>query len=361
MGNRMIPVASPSIGEKELEYVTDCVKSGWISSQGPYVKKFEEAWAKYCGCKYGVACNSGGTALDLALATLGVGLNDEVVVPTLTMVACANSVHHFGAHSVFVDSEAETWNINPAEIEGVITSRTRVIMPTHLYGHPCDMNPIMELAERYDLKVVEDCAEAHGAEYKGRKVGSIGDVSCFSFYANKIVTTGDGGMVVTNDEEVAEESRLLRDHYFTAGTHFWHKHVGFSYRMSSLQAAVGLAQVERIDELVNVRRENAAYYNSLLEDVDGVKLPPNEEWANPVYWMYSILLDERDYVKAKLWEDEIETRTFFIPLHFQPPFKQLRSFPVAEDLANRGINLPSGATLTKQEIERVVEVIKANV
>ena len=358
----MIPVACPNISEKELQYVTDCVKSGWISSQGPYVKKLEETWSEYCGCKFGVACNSGGTALDLALVALGIGPGDEVIIPTLTMVACANSVYHLGAKPIFVDSEIETWNLDPVKVEAAITPRTRVIMLTHLYGHPCDMDSIMNLAELYDLKVIEDCAEAHGAKYKGQIVGSMGDVACFSFYANKIITTGDGGIVVTNNKEVAGEAQKLRDHYFTKGTHFWHKHPGYSYRMSGLQAAVGLAQIERIDELINIRRENATYYNSLLQDVKGITLPPSKEWAEPVFWMYSILLNNRDYVKAKLWEEKIETRTLFIPLHLQPPYQQPNQhFPIAMNLAKSGINLPSGAVLKRKEIEKVVQVVKKNV
>jgi perosamine synthetase len=249
----MIPVCIPLLGEKELENVIDCIKTNWISSKGKYVEEFEDKFAKYCGCKYGVTTTSGTTALHLALASIGVGKGDEVIIPASTMIATAFAVVYCDATPVLVDAEPETWNIDVAKIEEKITDRTKAIMPVHIYGHPCDMDPIMKLAKEHDLYVAEDAAEAHGAEYKGKKAGGIGDIGCFSFYANKIITTGEGGMVVTNDEEIAERAKSLRNLSFPKEKRIYlHSEVGYNYRMTNIQAAIGLAQFERIDELATL-------------------------------------------------------------------------------------------------------------
>jgi len=363
-----IPVCAPKIGEKEIEYVVKCIRSNWVSSSGEDVAEFEERFAEYCGCKFGVATNSGTTALHLALATLGVDNGDEVVIPTFTMIATANAVTYTGAKPILVDAECETWNIDVSKIKEKITRRTKALMPIHTYGHPADMDPILELAERYGLYVVEDAAEAHGAEYRGRRAGSIGDLGCFSFYANKIITTGEGGMIITNNEELAERARWLRAHAFGRhGRHFYHEALGFGYRMSALQAAFGLAQLERLDEFVSVRRKNAKLYNSLLSELDErVTLPPEAPWAKNVYWMYSVLIQDnfgisRDEVMKKLDKEGVETRTFFYPIHVQPIyFEQYKGehFPVADELSRKGMNLPSGNNLEAEEIAYVCDCIK---
>jgi perosamine synthetase len=332
------------------------------------VEKFEQKFAEYCGCKYGIATNSGTTALHLALATLDIKAGDEVIIPTFTMIATANAITYTGAKPVLVDSEFSTWNIDTSKIKEKITKRTKAIIPVHTYGHPVDMDPIVELAEKHDLYVVEDAAEAHGAEYKGKRTGSIGDMGCFSFYANKIITTGEGGMIVTNNEELAERARWLRAHAFGRhGKHFYHEALGFGYRMSGLQAALGLAQLKRIDEFIATRRNNAKLYNSLLSELGGkITLPPEAPWAKNVYWMYSILIQDefgmtRDELVRRLELEGIETRPFFYPIHTQPIYaEQYRweSFPVADELSRKGINLPSGNNLTADEVKYVCECIK---
>lgn len=361
-----IPVCEPKIGEKELEYVTDCVKSTWISSKGKYIEKFEEEFSKYCNAKYGITTSSGTTALHLALATLEIRRGDEVVIPTFAMIAVANAVTYTGAKPVLIDSELYTWNMDVDKIEERITKKTKAILVMHTYGHPVDIEPVIRLAKDYELYVVEDAAEAHGAEYRGKKVGSLGDIGCFSFYANKIITTGEGGMLVTNNEELAERARILRDQAFEKGKRFWHRYVGYNYRMTNLQAAIGVAQMEKIEEFVNARRRNAYLYNSLLKDIKGLTLPPEAEWAKNVYWMYSILVErsqkiDRDALMETLLEDYgIDTRSFFYSIHAQPTYLQQykgEKYPVAEELSQKGVNLPSASTLKRKEIEYVANSI----
>lgn len=365
LGSKIIPVCEPRLGGNETKYVMNCLETNWISSAGKYVKMFEEEFSRRCGAKYGVACCNGTIALHLALATLGIGPGDEVIIPTFTMIATANAVTYTGAKPVLVDSEPRTWNMDVDKIEEKITERTKAIIPVHTYGHPVDMDKVLEISEKYNLYVVEDAAEAHGAEYKGRKIGSIGHASCFSFYANKIITTGEGGMITTNDEKIAKLARNLRDHAFSEERHFWHKYLGFNYRMTNLQAAIGVAQTERFDEFVGIRRDNAYYYNSLLKEVRGITLPPEAPWAKSVFWMYSILIEDdfgmsRDELREHLAEHGIETRTFFIPMHLQPIYYEMfkgERYPVAEELCRRGIYLPSASTLTKEEIRFIVGTI----
>lgn len=362
-----IPVCEPSLGPKELEYVADCVKTNWISSKGKYVTEFEERFSAFCGAKYGVSTSSGTTAIHLALATLGVGRGDEVILPTLTHCCCANMVGLTGARPILVDSERVTWNIDVDKIVEKLTGRTKVIMPVHLYGHPADMDPILDLAEDRDLCVVVDSAEAHGAEYKGQRVGGMGDLECFSFYANKIITTGEGGMIVTSNQELAEKAVMLRDQAYEKERRFLHRMIGFNYRMTNLQAAIGVAQMEKIDRFIGARRRNAHLYNSLLEQVEGIKLPPETEWAKNVYWMYSILVEDsfglsRDELASYLKERGVETRPFFYPIHLQPIYAenyQWGSCPVAEELSQQGMNLPSAATLGTKEIEYVTGCLSA--
>ena len=364
MKQDFIPIAEPLFTGNELKYVTDCIRSGWISSIGAYVPRFEEEFARFCGQRYGVATSSGTTALHLALATLGIGPGDEVIVPALTFVATANCVVYTGARPVFVDSERQTWNMNPDSVVSKITDKTKAIIPVHLYGHPVDMDPILELSRKHSIYVIEDAAEAHGAEYKGKKVGSLGDISCFSFYGNKIITTGEGGMLITNDGEIAEKARMLRDHCMSKEKRYWHSSIGYNYRMTNLQAAVGMAQMERIEEFIAIKRRNAQLYNALLAKVPGITLPPEQLWAKNIYWMYSILVEENfglshDELMFRFKENGIDSRPFFYPIHTMPPYKSGESYPITEELSRKGINLPSAVTLSIEQIEKICLIIRA--
>jgi len=360
----MIPVAEPYIGKGETDNVIKAMKSGWISSKGDFILEFEEKFAKYCGVRYGVATSNGTVALHLALKALDIKSGDEVIVPTLSFIATANAVTYCNTKPIFVDSHPDYWCINPEKIEEKITKNTKAIIPVHLYGHPCDMGAIMDIAEDNNLYVIEDAAEAHGAEYRGRKTGSFGNISCFSFYGNKIITTGEGGMCLTNDEELADKMRILRGHGMNPNKKYWHDVIGFNYRMTNVQAAIGVAQLEKISEMVETKRENAMLYNSLLKEIDGIGLPPEAKWVKNVYWMYSILVNDkfgmsRDELIVKLGEAGIDTRSFFYPIHIQPPYKDhTGKFPVAEELSRKGVNLPSSVTLKRGNIEYIASKIK---
>ena len=362
----VIPVCQPSLKGNEKKYVDECLNGNWISSAGRFITAFEHAFASACQTQYGVACTSGTSALHLALATMDLGPGDEVIIPTFTMIATMNAVAYMGATPVLADSEPATWNIDLNQVEDLITKKTRLVIPVHTYGHPVDMNPLMALADKRGFSVLEDAAEAHGATYEGRKVGSLGHAAAFSFYANKIISTGEGGMITTDNKDFAKMCRTLRDHAFCPERHFWHKVRGFNYRMTNLQAAIGLAQVEQLDHLVMQRRRNAALYNELLMEVAGIVLPPEASNVESVFWMYSILVrDEfgmtRDQLRWFLAEKGIETRTFFIPMHFQPIYYATykgQRFPVAEDLCRRGLYLPSSSSLSEEEIRYVAEAVK---
>ena len=358
----MIPVAEPSMGEKELEYVTDCIRSGWVSALGEYVRRFEREFAAYCGVRYGVATHNGTVALHLALAALGIGPGDEVILPSLTFVATANAVAYTGAKPVFADSEPYTWNIDPESAARVITPHTRAIIAVHLYGHPTDMDPLRALADQNDLTIIEDAAEAHGARYKGRRVGSLSDVAIFSFFGNKIITTGEGGMVLTDDAALAERCLFLENQARDKENPYWHSEIGFNYRMTNVQAALGVAQLERIEELIAIRGRNAAHYERRLSEVPGLSLPPCAEWANNVYWMYSVLVEEsygldRDTLMTRLRQQRIDTRPVFYPIHTLPMYNSGQRLPVAEEIGRKGINLPSGATLTPEQVDIVCDAL----
>lgn len=364
---RIIPVCEPTLGGNELKYVQQAIEANWISSAGSFIRDFEARFAAACGTKYGIACANGTVAMHLAMATLGLEPGDEVIIPTFTMIATANAVTYCGAKPVLVDMEPNYWQMAIDQVAAKITPRTRAIVPVHIYGHPTDMDPLMELAEKHGLLVIEDSAEAHGAEYKGRRCGSLGDAAGFSFYGNKIITTGEGGMVVTNNREIAKLAWNLRDHAFSHERHFWHKFVGFNYRMTNLQAAVGLAQVEQMDQFIANRRRNAAEYTCRLSTIPGITTPPQAAWAKNVYWMYGILVDEaayglnRDQLRQVLAEHGVETRTFFIPMHCQPIYWQAykgQRYPVAEALCQKGFYLPSASSLTLAEIEYITDVIR---
>lgn len=362
----MIPIAEPSLGEEELKNVIEAVKSGWISSKGKFIEEFEEKLANICGRKYGVATSNGTVALHLALKALGIGKDDEVIVPDLTFVAVANTVTYCNAKPVFVDSHPEYWCIDPEKIEEKITLKTKAIIPVHLYGHPCDMDPIMKIAEEHNLYVIEDTAEAHGAEYKSKKVGSFGDISCFSFYGNKIITTGEGGMCLTNNEELAEKMRILRDHGMDPNKRYWYDVIGFNYRMTNLQAAVGVAQLKKWDRFVEKKREIAKFYSEGLKELEEeglITLHPEMPWAKCVYWMYCILVEDkfgtsRDDLMKKLEVKGIETRPFFYPMHVMPPYKNNDIFPVAEAIARKGVNLPSSVGLKEEVNKRIINEIR---
>jgi perosamine synthetase len=361
----IIPVCEPTLSGNELKYVTEAVETNWISSAGSYIPRFEECFAEKMGARYGVACANGTVALHLALATLGLEPGDEVIIPTFTMIATANAVTYLDAKPVLVDSEPCTWNMDMNQVEAAITPRTRAVIPVHTYGHPVDMDALMHIADRHGLFVLEDAAEAHGARYQDRAVGSLGHAAAFSFYGNKIITTGEGGMVTTNREDVARLAWNLRDHAFSTERHFWHKFLGYNYRMTNLQAAIGLAQTEQLEKFVAARRANAAYYTQLLRAIPGITTPPEAPWASNVFWMYGIMVEKefgisRDELRRRLAQRGIETRTFFIPMHCQPIyFDQYRGqrFPVAEDLCRRGLYLPSASALTRDDIEAVVEAV----
>jgi len=364
-GVEIIPVCQPTLEGNEKKYVNQCMETNWISSRGRFVDEFEEKFANYCGVRFGITTNSGTTALHLALATMGIKEGDEVIIPSFTMISTANAIAYLDAEPVVVDVEPETWNIDPDRIEEKITERTRAIIPIHTYGHPADMDRLREIAEKHNLAIVEDAAEAHGAEYKGKRVGSFGEMASFSFYANKIITTGEGGMIVTDNRERAELLQTMRNYGFTQERHFWHKVMGFSYRMTNLQAAIGLGQFERIDQLLEARRSNARLYNELLRDVPGISTPPESEDVKSVYWMYGILVEDefgitKDQLRQKLADHGIETRSFFIPIHLQPIYSYLMSdeYPVSEELGKKGFYLPSASSLKAHQIEFICDVIR---
>jgi perosamine synthetase len=360
----VIPVAEPSLGKKELEYVVDAVRSGWISSKGRYINEFEQKFAKYCGVKYAVSTSNGTVALHLALLSMGIGKNDEVIVPTLTFIATANAVAYTGAKPVFVDSLPGYWCIDPEKIEKAITPRTRAIIPVHLYGHPANMDPIIKIARKRDLQVIEDAAEAHGAQYKGKKVGAMGDLGVFSFYGNKIITTGEGGMIVTNNKKLASRAGMLKNQGMDPRRKYWHSVIGYNYRMTNIQAALGVAQLSKIDSLLEKRRKIAKLYDKFLSRIDGITPLSEQIWAKNVYWMYSVLIDKnkfkpgRDGLAAKLRVKGIETRPFFHSIHTLPPYKTGSCFPVAQILSREGINLPSSPNLSFKDVAHICNQIE---
>ena len=363
----MIPVFEPYLGEEEAQYVLAAIQRGEISgSFGTAITDFEERFAGYVGAKHGVACNSGTSALHLAAAAARLGPGDEVLVSACTNIATALACVHQGALVVPVDSEPDTWNLDLDLLEGLVTERTRAIMPVHIYGHPVDMDALNEFAERHDLLVIEDCAESHGGTVRGRMTGALGDMGCFSFYANKIITTGEGGMVTTNDDDLAERLRLLRNLAFTK-PRFRHEEAGFNFRMAGYQAAMGLAQLERIEWVVEQKRRVAHTYNDLLADVDWIQTPVEKEWARNVYWMYSVVLTpdapvSRETLMDRLRADDVDSRTFFCPMNMQPVLQRQEGHrhvdcPVAEGLWERGLYLPSSLDLDEETIATVVERI----
>lgn len=351
-----VPVMEPSLGGNELKYVTDCITSNWISSQGAYVRRFEEEFSTKLGTGLSLATSSGTTALHLALTALEIGPGDEVIVPDATFAATANVVIHCGAKPIFADVSPGHWTLDPERFREAITERTKAVIPVHLYGHPCDMDPILEIAREYGLFVVEDCAEALGAQYKGKPVGTMGDVGCFSFFSNKIITTGEGGMVITDNAELGERMKVLRDHGMAPGKRYVHLYAGFNYRMTNLQAAIGLAQLEQFDTFMERRQAIADCYGKHLAGIDGLTLPPDMEWADTICWIYTVLAkdysaEQRDSLMEDLNSQGIETRPFFPPMHTQPAYGKVEGeFPVSSRLAAQGFSLPSGYTMSTSQV-----------
>jgi perosamine synthetase len=361
---KLIPVSSPVFAGNEKKYVNECLDTVWISSAGRFVPLFEDSFAAFCSAEHAVACNSGTSALHLALLALGVEPGDEVIVPTLTYVAAANVISYCDAKPVLVDSEPRTMNIDPALIEAAITEKTKGILVVHLYGHPADVDPILAIAKRRGLFVVEDAAEAHGALYRGRKVGSLADAATFSFFGNKILTTGEGGMVTTGSAALAERLRLFRGQGGNIARRYWFPIIGHNYRMTNIEAALGLAQVECAEVHMARRRTVAEWYRRHLAPLgEFVSLPVEEPWARHAFWMYTILLNQpdidRDAFMQALLEENIETRPVFHPMHVIPAHREQGShYPVAEDLAARGVCLPTHGLLEEEDIARIASSIR---
>jgi perosamine synthetase len=363
-----IPVNEPLLNGNEKKYLCECIDTGWISSEGPFVKEFEQKMSATVHRKYGIAVSNGTAALEVAAQALGIGEGDEVIMPTFTIISCAMAVTKLGAVPVLVDSDINTWNMNVDEIEARITDRTKAILIVHLYGLPVEVDKVLELAKKYNLKVIEDAAEMHGQTYKGRPCGSFGDISTFSFYPNKHVTTGEGGMVVTDDEELAERCRMLRNLCFRKDVRYVHDEISDNYRFTNLQAAVGLAQLERLDEFIERKRAMGKYYTEKLSSIEGLLLPiPKTDYADNIYWVYGIVLDkeikaDNKDIQKLLAEEGIGTRTFFWCMHEQPVYQKMglfqnESYPNAEYLARKGFYIPSGLALTREQMDEVVDKV----
>ncbi|MCY6370504.1 LegC family aminotransferase [Clostridium ganghwense] len=363
----MIPLCIPEIRGNEWKYVKDCIDTSWVSSVGSYVDLFEEKFAEYVNGQKAVVTMNGTAALQLALVTLGIGEEDEVIVPSMTFISPINTIKYVGATPVFCDCCRDTFVMDAEKIEELITPKTKVIMPVHIYGHPVDMDKVMEIAAKYNLYVIEDATESLGSTYKGRMTGTIGHIGAYSFNGNKLITTGAGGMLVTNDLELGNRAKYLSNQTKTIldNKGCYHEEMGYNFRMPNLLAAFGVAQLENIVEYIKAKRKNAAYYNELLKDIKGITLSGEREWAENCYWLYSILVEDdyrlsRDELMAKLEEEGIQTRPFFMAVHEMPPYKECKhgNMSVTKELCSRGINLPSSVSLTKEQIETVCNVIK---
>jgi perosamine synthetase len=357
MSQHFIPISKPFIGPREKELVIDALDSGWVSSIGKYIDEFEEKFARYCGTEYALAVSNGTTGLHLALATLGLQAGDEVIVPDLTFVATANAVAYTGATPVLADVDADTLCLDVASVKSLITPRTRAIIPVHLYGHPADMDALTELADAHGLAIVEDAAEAHGAEYKGRRVGSFGKCAVFSFYGNKVITTGEGGMLTTNDREFHQRAKRLRDHAMSPEKRYFHEERGYNYRITNLQAALGVAQLERIDEFLDRRTEIMSWYSSAIATADSVRLNRVKNWAKSAFWMVCLEVDwfdeaRRDAFMQALRARGVDSRPYFCTMSSMPMYRQA-PLPVSARKAQIGLNLPSYFELTKGEVQRI--------
>ena len=357
-----IPVNTPLLDGNEKKYLIECIDTGWVSSEGPFIKRFEEGFAAKMGRKYGVAVSNGSVALDTAAISLDLKPSDEVIMPAFTIICCASAITRVGAVPVLVDADPLTWNMDVSRIEAKITSRTKAIMVVHVYGLPVEMDKVIQLAQKYNLKIIEDAAEQHGQHYKGRPVGSFGAISCFSFYPNKHITTGEGGMIATDDPKLAKRCRALRNLCFRPDRRFVHDELGYNYRMTNIQAALGVAQLERMDEFVAKKRRMGALYNKLLSHVTSIQLGvPRTDYAESIYWVYGVVLkdevpfDAREAIE-RLANAGVGARPFFWCMHEQPVFEKMGMFknekyPVGERIARRGFYIPSGLGLSEKQIE----------
>ncbi|NJN67373.1 MAG: DegT/DnrJ/EryC1/StrS family aminotransferase [Chloroflexaceae bacterium] len=363
-----VPVNEPLLDGNERDYLNQCIDTGWISSEGPFVQQLETQFAARVGRRYGVAVCNGSAALEVAVAALGIGPGDDVILPTFTIISCAAAIVRAGATPVVVDSDPTTWNMEVRQVEARVTPRTKAIMAVHIYGLPVDMDPLLEIAHRHGLAIIEDAAEMHGQTYKGRPCGSFGEISTFSFYPNKHLTTGEGGMLVTDDEHLVERCRSLRNLCFQPRKRFVHEELGWNFRMSNVQAALGVAQLERLDEFVARKRRMGQRYTSLLADMDGLQLPlPRTAEAENIYWVYGVVLKpevpfDAEEAMGRLRQHQIGTRPFFWPMHEQPVLHRMgllagEQCPVAEQLARRGFYIPGGLALTDAQMDRVVQVM----
>jgi perosamine synthetase len=365
---KFIPVNEPLLIGNEKKYLNQCIDTGWISSEGAFVREFEEKFSAKVSRKYGIAVANGSVALEVAIAALGIGKGDEIIMPAFTIISCAAAVVRAGALPVLIDSYPHTWNMNINHIEKKITHKTKAIMVVHIYGLPVNMKPVLEIAQKYNLKIIEDAAQMHGQTYNNKACGSFGDISTFSFYPNKHVTTGEGGMLVTDKSEIAEKCRSLRNLCFQPHKRFVHEELGWNFRMSNIQAAVGAAQLEKLDDFIKIKKSIGRKYNQLLRNVDGIELPLEKtEYAENIYWVYGIVLkdgipfDVSDLMK-KLSTKKIGTRPFFWCMHEQPVFQKMglfygEKYPIAEKLARRGFYIPSGLAVTDEQIEIVAKAI----
>ena len=363
MSTYKIPVYQPDLSGSEKRYVLECLDSTWISSKGRFIAEFENGCAKFVGAKYGVGVCNGTVALHLALITLGIGPGDEVIVPTLTYIAAVNAITYTGATPVFVDSLPDTWQMDPADVQRKLTPRTKGIMAVHLYGHPCDMKTLAALAHEHDVFLIEDCAEAFGTRFQGRHVGTFGDIACFSFFGNKTITTGEGGMVITDDKTLFERARHFKGQGLAAQREYWHDVIGYNYRMTNICAAIGLAQLERANEFITKKRQLAQMYR---EELAGVPVSLHSEFgeATHSHWMISILVEnaaDRDPLREQLRTAGIETRPLFYPAHTMPMYAtRYQRHPVAENLAWRGINLPSWPGLTRAQVKEIAGTVHSH-
>jgi perosamine synthetase len=358
----MIPVNRPLLNGNERKYLNECIETGWISSEGPFVKKLEAGFSKLMGCAHGIAVSNGSVAIEVALAALRIGTGDEVILPSFTIISCASAIARAGAVPVVVDCQPDTWNLDPNLLAAKITGRTKAIMVVHIYGLPVDMDPVIELARRHGLFLIEDAAEQHGQTYKGRPVGSLGDIAIVSFYPNKQITTGEGGMVLTNDKALADRSRDLRNLCFDKERRFIHEELGWNFRMSNVQAAIGVAQLERIGHTLAKKRQIGGWYQQRLRGHPRLQLPRERtDYAENIYWVFGVVLDEAisfdaGEAMARLKSRGVDSRHFFWPIHQQPVFRNRGWFrneccPNAERIARRGLYLPSGVGLTEEEAE----------
>jgi perosamine synthetase len=364
---KFIPISKPSITQKEIDYVTDAVKSGWVSSFGKYLEEFEDVFAHFCNTGYALTVMNGTCALHLALAVYDIKEGDEVIVPDLTFIATANAVRYAGANVVIVDIERDTLCIDPDKIERAITKNTKAIIPVHLYGHPANMVEIMSIAKKHNIVVIEDAAEAHGAEVNGIKVGSIGDCGVFSFYGNKIITTGEGGMITTNDKDFYEKAIYLRDHAMSKSKRYWHTQIGYNYRMTNLQAALGVVQLERINEFLAKRKLVFELYKKYMSSSLNIRLNQTSQWAKNVYWMICIEIEgyneiQRDALIIKLKEKGIDSRPYFYPVSDMPMYAKANTTdtpvtPVTHEIYCKGINLPTYFDITEDEIKYICQIL----